>query len=198
MKKKLWTGSALFVGAAMLGVLALSGTKGVAAVHDVDVEATITTTLVETVASGINFGTIDLRPGVAETITMNVSTSSTTSSTPTYTGGGTDDGPYASQGSIVQEFTFTPGRITVASEFDMATINVVYPAAPQNLVGNVTGDILTITGMAANSTGGGTDVLTKSGGTTLHIHIGGVLNIPANSSNDTYVGTVPVEINYDS
>lgn len=197
MKKKLWTGSALFVGAAMLGALALSGDMVEAAVHDVDVEATITSTLVETVVRGINFGTVDLIPGVTETITLSASTLSTITSTAI----DSTNPLIGSQNSPVSAFTYETGLITVASAFALDNVEVVYPAAPQNLVGAITGNILTITGMAANSFGGGVapeaNPLTKSANVNLNIHMGGVLNIPANSPNDTYVGTVPVTINYN-
>ncbi|MBM9537095.1 DUF4402 domain-containing protein [Desulfobulbus alkaliphilus] len=192
MKKKLWTGSALFVGAAMLGALALSGAKVEAASHDVEVEATITTTLVETVVRGINFGTIDLVPGKTETVVMDASSLSSIAST----GIDNTSAKTVPGGSTVSAFTYDTGLISVAAAFELNNVEVVYPVAPQDLIGQVTGNILTITDMANNSWGGAGTTLHKGATETLYIHMGGQLNIPANSPNDTYVGTVQVTINY--
>lgn len=180
--KKTWKRSALLMGTAMLGAIALSGTNVQAGDVTMGIDVTVLSTLSETVTNDMDFGSIDLSPG-GDTVTINASAGS---ATPAATGTSTPTGG-------------TSGLITVASP-NAFTITVTYPAtATLNGAGAAAGETLTVSDIAANSVGGAATVPKSSGaspGSDALIHVGGAIVFPPSTVNGPYSGTMTITLNY--
>lgn len=179
--KKTWKRSALLMGTAMLGAIALSGTNVQAGDVTMDINVEVNSTLTET-ATNMDFGTIDLNPA-GDTVTIDATAGS---ATPATTGTSVITGG-------------TSGTITVASP-NAFTITVTYPAtATLNGSGTAAGETLTVSDIAANSEGGSGPVTKSSGpspGSDAVIHVGGAIVFPADTVNGPYSGTMTITLNY--
>jgi len=179
--RKIWKSSALLLGtAAVLGAIALSGTKAEAAAVEVPVEVKINKTLVEEMTSKLSFGEIDLVPGQVETITLDAKTDLAAAEST------------ATKGSPIATYSSFPGVITIKSA-NTFKVNVVYPTNV-SLVGTGTNtSTVTVADFITYSTATGA---TKAPGADHPIYIGGKLSIPADTPNDTYSGKISVTVSY--
>ena len=179
---KRWKSSALLVGTAMLGTIALSGANVQAGDVTMGIDVTVLSTLSETVTNDLDFGSIDLSPG-GDTVTIDASAGANT--------------PAASGTSIPTGGT--SGLITVASP-NAFTITLNYPGtATLTGSGSAAGQTLTVTDIAANSVGGAATVSKSAGaspGSDALIHVGGSIVFPPSTVNGPYSGTMTITLNY--
>ena len=183
--KKTWKSSVLLIGTAMLGAVALSGMNALAGDVDMEVNVTVTSSLVETVTNPLSFGTLDLNPA-GDTITIDASAAVAAVTTIGELNGSTTTGA-------------TSGLVTIETGAD-TTIAVTYPGTVA-LVGQ-TGDAvgapdLVLNAISANSNGGSANI-SKTGLTDALIHVGGQIVFPANTATGSYKGTMNIIFNYSS
>lgn len=171
----------LLSGALLLGAIALSGTTATADVT-MQVSGTLTSTIVETVTTEMDFGSVEILPA-GDTITIAAGT--------TDGSGGTAAVPVATGTSVVTGGT--SGLITISSPIAL-DINVTYPPSVDLTDGTTT---VALSAIDANSGGGTTD------GTVSHlatvdtlIHVGGVIVFGLNATTGDYSGSIPITISY--
>lgn len=187
--RKIWKSSAMLLGTAMVGMIALSGTNAAAGDVEVQITAEIATTLTETATTPLNFGEIDLSP-VGDTFTIDASGLDTGATTAAEVTGNEGD----TNSSLVTPASSSSGMITIASAFDITGVSLDIPAGPVTLTGAGEGEEVTVSDFTANSTVGPEP---KTGGDDLYLHIGGKLTAPPGTPPDTYSGTVTVTVNYN-
>jgi len=187
--RKTWKSSALLLGTAMLGAVALSGTNAMAGDVTVDLEAVTQNNIAESSPTSLNFGTVDMDPGGDEiTIDALGGLLNSAGSNPAAIINGT--GHSASSG-------FTAGVIHIASALAL-DISVTYPATATIIGNDGASTVLTISDIDKYSGAG-----TESGvyhhtavATGADIYVGGTLTIPAGTPAATYTSTMNVTVNY--
>ncbi len=171
---KSWKNSVYIAGIALFGVIVASGSTAMADV-DVDINAEITSTMVETLGNDMDFGSIELSPTGNTIVTIAAA-------------GGIAPA-VADNGSVVTPGTFGSGLVTVASAIDL-TIGIAVTDTV-NLSG--AGADIPFTGGIANSTPTG---LSHTGGDTSNIHVGGIITIPGGQTPGVYSATITVVLTY--
>jgi len=182
--KRTWRSNLFLSGTALLAAIALSGTTALADVT-MNITAAVTSSVVETVTTEMDFGTIEVIPG-GDTITIDALQSGANS-------GGAAGAPAATGASAVSGGT--SGLITIASAIGF-DIDVGYEA--DSLVTITDGTTSTFLNLIdANSGGGAADgTVTHTAGADTLIHVGGAIVFPAGSTTGAYTGSTSIVINY--
>jgi len=176
--------STLLASAALLGIVALSGTTVTAGTVNVPITATVTSTLLETLTTEMNFGSIELIPA-GDTILIAAGGVATSGS------GGAAAVPASAGTSVVTGGTSALITITSPIGFD---VDVSYEVSVVLTDGTTSA---TMSLIEANSGGGSTNgTVTHAGGTPTEIHVGGSLALPSGATTGIYTGTTAVTINY--
>ncbi len=168
----------MFLGASLVGMLALSGTTAFALPHTINITATLQNSTTENVSSVMAWGDIDVNPTGTTKCTMDASLIPANDLD-------CDNGSIASG-------TITSGQITVESPISFG-ITITYPANATITDGTTP---RTIDAIATYSTPTGA---AHTGGTPTYINIGGVLTIDASagSLDADYTGTMSITLAYE-
>lgn len=177
MNKQLRKSSAFLATAALLGSLALPAKMAEADVT-MNVGVVVASSIVETVVTNMDFGSLDLVPA-GDLIRIDASAAAAT--------------PAAvapSNGSVITGGT--SGLVTVDADINV-TIAVTYPADNNVVVTDGTTTVY-LNGISTYSTGG---PINHTGGTTTNIHVGGQLEFTGvNATEGTYTGSFLIQLNY--
>ena len=181
---KKWRNSMILAGTVTMAALPTLDQTVEAGALDVPVTAQVTTSLVETLVNGMNFGSIDLNPA-GDTITLASEGAN----------GGVADTTATSSSHSVITGTQTSGAINVASGVNLEIL-VDYPDSVT--LTNGTGDTATLAKIDEHSGAGNTagQLSYNATSTNVTIHIGGELTFPAGSGTGTYNGTLSLTVNY--
>ncbi|MBL4902562.1 MAG: DUF4402 domain-containing protein [Desulfocapsa sp.] len=175
--------STFLASAALLGIVALSGTTVTAGTVDVPITATVTSSLVEDMTTAMNFGSIELIPA-GDTIVINASGAGSGA-------GGAAAVPASSGASVVTGGTSALITISSPIGFD---VDVSYEVSVVLTDGTTSA---TMSLIDANSGGGTTDgTVTHAAGVDTLIHVGGSLVLPSGATTGTYTGSTAVTMNY--
>lgn len=179
--RKIFKKSTFLASAALLGMVAMSGTTAMADVT-VQVTAAVTSSVVETVTTEMDFGAIDLIPA-GDTIVIAAGTAD---------GSGGVAATPASVG-ISDVVGGNSALITIASAIGF-DVDVVYEVSIVLTDGTTDA---TMSLIDANSGGGTADgTVTHGAGVDTLIHVGGSLALPAGATTGAYTGSTAVTINY--
>lgn len=173
---KRWGKSTLLASTALLGMIALSGTTATAGTVDVDITATVTSTIVEALGNDLDFGSIELLPA-GDVVTIDASGGVVAVATPT-------------GASVVTPGAFGSGLITVDSPGNL-TIGIAVPDTAT--LTEPGGDTAAFSAGIASSTA---TALVHTGGVQSLINIGGILTFGAGSTAALYTGTITVTLTY--
>lgn len=184
--KKTWRRNLFLGGTVLLGAMALSGTTALADVT-MNITAIVTSSVVETVTTEMDFGTIEVLPG-GDTIIIDAS------------GGGGGAGGAAATPVAVGASAVTGGSsglITIASAIGF-NIDVVYEADSVVVIADDTNTTSTFLNAIDTYSGGGTTdgTVTHTAGIDTLIHVGGEIAFPAGSITGNYSGSTNIIINY--
>lgn len=181
-----WKRGRLIAGIALLGLAAMQGSTAQADVT-MDVTATIASSIVETVASDLRFGTIDLDP-VGDTITINSTGAANT--------GGAAATPVAGGSTVITGGGSGQITITSAAGVDFS-IDVGYPGdGTVHVVGPTSATDITLDSIEANSGDGADGAIAHTGGAPTDIYIGGVLVFPNDAEPGAYTGSMTITLDY--
>lgn len=188
---KTWKKGTLVAGLALTGFLVMQGSTAMAGDVTMNIDAAITTSIVETVTTDLDLGSIDLDPA-GDTITIDAGGVAASGD------GGAAALPVATGASVITGGT--SGLITVTSaagvNFD---IDVVYPGdGTVNVTSDATGaTTVTLDSIEGNSGGGATNgTVNHTGGAPTEIHVGGQVVFPSDAEAGTYSGSMTITLNY--
>lgn len=179
--------SALLIGAAMLGAVALSGTTVLAGTVNMTIAAVVQTTLTETVTTDMDFATIEVIPA-GDTVTIDAGGVAASGD------GGAAATAVATGASVVTGVS-TSGLITIASTIGF-DLDVTYPGDDTVVITDGTTNTF-LNAIEANSGGGATNgTVTHAAGVDTEIHVGGEIAFPAGSTTGNYTGAMDITITY--
>lgn len=176
MAKKAIGKRSFVAGMALFGLVGLSAST-VNAVN-VDITASILSTLNITQGEDLEFGTIDPHP-LGDTITIDASAGAVTTAS-TLKGSGVT--------------AAKSGTITLQSGSDLNVV-LTFAGAPITLTHTNNTDTMTVTDFVDNSQGQAAAPFVHTAGIST-INIGGALVVPASAVDGDYSGTVVVTLNY--